>query len=42
MSSIVSASLAAVAAQIVVGQVAPLSGIESYQGRAYSTGISWR
>jgi len=33
------ASLAACAEQIVVGQVAPLSGLESNQGRAYSTGI---
>lgn len=39
VSGTLSASLAAGAAQIVVGQVAPLSGIESYQGRAYSTGI---
>ena len=33
------ASLAACAEQIVVGQVAPLSGLESNQSRAYSTGI---
>ncbi len=33
------ASLAAGAAQIVVGQVAPLSGLEGTQARAYSTGI---
>lgn len=32
-------SLAAGAAQIVVGQVAPLSGMEGTQARAYSTGI---
>lgn len=32
-------SLAAGAAQIVVGQVAPLSGLEGTQARAYSTGI---
>ncbi|MDB5931173.1 MAG: amino acid/amide transporter substrate-binding protein family [Polaromonas sp.] len=32
-------SLAAVAGSIVVGQVAPLSGLEGNQGRAYSTGI---
>ena len=39
MGGAMSASLAAGAAQIVVGQVAPLSGLEAYQGRAYSTGI---
>jgi branched-chain amino acid transport system substrate-binding protein len=33
------ASVAAGAAQIVVGQVAPLSGLEGTQARAYSTGI---
>ena len=33
------AALSAGAAQIVVGQVAPLSGQEARQGRAYSTGI---
>ncbi|GAB3471577.1 ABC transporter substrate-binding protein [Polaromonas eurypsychrophila] len=32
-------SLAAGAAQIVVGQVAPLSGLDGTQARAYSTGI---
>lgn len=32
-------SLAAGAAQIVVGQVAPLSGLEGTQARAYSIGI---
>lgn len=36
---VMAASLAAGAAQIVVGQVAPLSGLEASQGRAYSTGI---
>lgn len=36
---VMSASLGAGAAQIVVGQVAPLSGLEAHQGRAYSTGI---
>ena len=39
VSGFMSASLAAGAPQIVVGQVAPLSGLEGYQGRAYSTGI---
>lgn len=34
-----SVSLMASAEQIVVGQVAPLSGLESYQGRAYASGI---
>lgn len=33
------AALSAGAAQIVVGQVAPLSGPEANQGRAYSTGL---
>lgn len=33
------ASLTAGAAQIVIGQVAPLSGLEGTQARAYSTGI---
>ncbi len=33
------ASQVAGAAQIVIGQVAPLSGLEANQGRAYSTGI---
>ncbi len=32
-------SLAARAEQIVVGQVAPLSGVEASQGRAYATGM---
>ncbi len=35
----ITASLGAGAAQIVVGQVAPLSGLEGTQARAYSTGI---
>ncbi|MDB5867698.1 MAG: amino acid/amide transporter substrate-binding protein family [Polaromonas sp.] len=39
VGGVMSAALAAGAAQIVVGQVAPLSGLEGYQGRAYSTGI---
>ena len=41
MGGAMSASLAAGAAQIVVGQVAPLSGLEAYQARLfnrYSTG----
>ncbi len=38
-SGIMAASLAAGAAQIVVGQVAPLSGLEGNLGRAYSSGI---
>ena len=33
------AALTAGAAQIVVGQVAPLSGLEGNQGRAYATGL---
>jgi ABC-type branched-subunit amino acid transport system substrate-binding protein len=39
VGGVMAASLAAGAAQIVVGQVAPLSGLEGNQGRAYSTGI---
>ena len=39
ITGFVAASLAAGAAQIVVGQVAPLSGLEGTQARAYSTGI---
>jgi len=35
----IAVSLAAGAAQIVVGQVAPLSGLEGTQARAYSVGI---
>lgn len=38
-ASVMAASLAAGAAQIVVGQVAPLSGLEGTQARAYSAGI---
>ncbi|OOG36752.1 ABC transporter substrate-binding protein [Polaromonas sp. A23] len=38
-ASVMAASLAAGAAQIVVGQVAPLSGLEGTQARAYSVGI---
>jgi ABC-type branched-subunit amino acid transport system substrate-binding protein len=36
---VLAASLAAGAAQIVVGQVAPQSGLDGSQARAYSTGI---
>ena len=39
VGGVMAASLAAGAAQIVIGQVAPLSGLEGNQGRAYSTGI---
>lgn len=39
IAGLTAASLAAGAAQIVVGQVAPLSGLEGTQARAYSTGI---
>jgi branched-chain amino acid transport system substrate-binding protein len=39
ITGLAAASLAAGAAQIVVGQVAPLSGLEGTQARAYSTGI---
>ncbi len=39
VACIFSASLAAGAAEIVVGQVAPFSGLESYQGLGYSAGI---
>ncbi|MDW5442706.1 ABC transporter substrate-binding protein [Polaromonas sp. SM01] len=39
LGSTLAASLAAVAAPIVVGQVAPLSGLEGTQARAYSTGL---
>lgn len=38
-AGLTAASLAAGAAQIVVGQVAPLSGLDGTQARAYSTGI---
>jgi ABC-type branched-subunit amino acid transport system substrate-binding protein len=38
-AGLAAASLAAGAAQIVVGQVAPLSGLEGTQARAYSAGI---
>ncbi|MES2242725.1 MAG: ABC transporter substrate-binding protein [Pseudomonadota bacterium] len=38
-ASALAASLAAGAAQIVIGQVAPLSGLEGAQARAYSAGI---
>lgn len=38
-ASVMAVSLAAGAAQIVVGQVAPLSGLEGTQARAYSAGI---
>ncbi|MES2362789.1 MAG: ABC transporter substrate-binding protein [Pseudomonadota bacterium] len=39
MGCVMAASLAAGAAPIVVGQVAPLSGLDAAQARAYSTGI---
>lgn len=39
IAGLTAASLAAGAAQIVVGQVAPLSGLEGTQARAYSTGL---
>jgi len=39
VGSSLAVSLAAGAAQIVVGQVAPLSGLEGTQARAYSVGI---
>lgn len=39
LGSTLAVSLAAVAAPIVVGQVAPLSGLEGTQARAYSTGL---
>ncbi len=39
VGGVMAASLAAGATQIVVGQVAPLSGREGNQGRAYSTGL---
>lgn len=39
VGGVMAASLAAGAAQIVVGQVAPMTGLEGNQGRAYSTGI---
>ncbi len=39
MAGALATSVAADAAQIVVGQVAPLSGLEGTQARAYSTGI---
>lgn len=39
IASLTAVSLGAGAAQIVVGQVAPLSGLEGTQARAYSTGI---
>lgn len=38
-ASALATSLAAGAAQIVIGQVAPLSGLEGAQARAYSAGI---
>ena len=39
LAGFAAASMAAGAAQIVVGQVAPLSGLEGTQARAYSIGI---
>ena len=39
LASCMAATLTAGAAQIVVGQVAPLSGLEGSQGRAYATGL---
>jgi branched-chain amino acid transport system substrate-binding protein len=39
VAGIVMTSLAAGAGQITVGQVAPLSGLEAVQARAYSTGL---
>ena len=39
VASCMAAALTAGAAQIVVGQVAPLSGLEGNQGRAYATGL---
>lgn len=37
--AVAAASQAAPAAQVVVGQVAPMSGLEASQGRAYATGM---
>lgn len=39
VGGVMAVSLVAGAAQIVVGQVAPMSGLEGNQGRAYATGL---